>query len=62
MHVNWAARFMKLFVEQTEAMAKLKGTARQQKVTVEHVTVNSGGQAVVGHVETGKSTQGEGGK
>jgi len=53
MHVNWAARFMKLFVEQTEAMAKLKGTAGQQKVTVEHVTVNSGGQAVVGNVETG---------
>ena len=31
-------------------MAKLKGTASQQKVTVEHVHVNKGGQAIVGAV------------
>ncbi len=27
-------------------------TGGQQKVTVEHVTVNEGGQAIVGNVET----------
>jgi hypothetical protein len=34
-------------------MQKLKGKAGQQKVTVEHVTVNQGGQAIVGVVATG---------
>lgn len=32
-------------------------TSGQQKITVEHVAVNAGGQAIVGVVETG----GEGG-
>jgi hypothetical protein len=43
-----ATRLMRVFNEQVDAMAKLKGTAGQQKVTVEHVTVQSGGNAVVG--------------
>jgi hypothetical protein len=47
-----ATRLMRLFSEQLEAMAKLKGKAGQQKVTVEHVHVHSGGQAVVGVMET----------
>jgi hypothetical protein len=47
-----ATRLMRLFNEQLEAMAKLKGKAGQQKVTVEHVHVHSGGQAIVGSVET----------
>jgi hypothetical protein len=45
-----ATRLMRLFNEQLEAMAKLKGTAGQQKVIVEHVHVHQGGQAVVGVV------------
>ena len=45
-----AQRVMRLFVEQLSAMAKLKGKIGQQKVTVEHVHVNAGGQAIVGHV------------
>ena len=49
---------MRLHLEQIEAMQKLKGTARQQKVTVEHVHVHEGGQAIVGTVSTSK---GEGG-
>jgi hypothetical protein len=44
---------MRLFVEQLEAMARLKGKTREQKVTVEHVHVYEGGQAIVGAV-TGK--------
>jgi len=53
-----ATRLMRLFVEQLDAMAKLKGNAGQQKVTVEHVHVHKGGQAIVGAVSTSK---GEGG-
>lgn len=51
-----AINLMRLFGEQLEAMAKLKGKIGQQKVTVEHVHVHKGGQAIVGAV-----THGEGG-
>ena len=44
---------MRLFTEQLEAMAKLKGKAGQQRVVVEHVTVAAGGQAIVGAVIPG---------
>jgi hypothetical protein len=43
-----AVRLMRLFNEQIEAMQKLKGKDGQQKVTVEHVHVHNGGQAIVG--------------
>ena len=52
-----SARLMRLFKEQLEAMMKLKGRASQQKVTVEHVHVHAGAQAVVGMVE---APEGEG--
>jgi hypothetical protein len=45
-----AVRLMRLFTEQLEAMARLKGKTREQKVTVEHVHVYEGGQAIVGAV------------
>jgi len=54
-----AARLMRLFNEQLEQLQRLKGTNRQQRVTVEHVHVNAGGQAivgVVGHSEVKKKT------
>lgn len=54
-----AVRLMRLFVEQLEAMARLKGKTRQQKVTVEHVHVYEGGQAIVGAVSTAKADQGD---
>jgi hypothetical protein len=57
-----ATRLMRVFNEQLEAMAKLKGKTGQQKVTVEHVHVNAGGQAIVGTVTSGKKDQGEGGQ
>ena len=56
-----ATRLLRLFNEQLEAMAKLKGKAGQQKVTVEHVHIHQGGQAIVGAVSTTKVDQGEGG-
>ena len=45
-----ATRLMRLFNDQLAAMAKLKGRTSQQKVTVEHVHVHQGGQAIVGAV------------
>src|SRR5262249_10330920 len=56
-NVARATRLMRLHLEQIEAMQKLKGKAGQQKVTVEHVHVHRGGQAIVGAVST---TTGEG--
>ena len=45
-----ATRLMRLFNEQLDAMAKLKGKAGLPKVTFEHVHVHKGGQAIVGTV------------
>jgi hypothetical protein len=55
-----ATRLMRLFTEQLEAMAKLKGKTGQQRVIVEHVHVHQGGQAIVGAVSAAKGDQGEG--
>jgi hypothetical protein len=55
-----ATRLMRVFNEQLEAMQKLKGKAGQQKVTVEHVHVYEGGQAIVGAV-SGPKGDGSGG-
>lgn len=52
-----ATRLMRLFNDQLEAMAKLKGKSGRQKVTIEHVHVQSGGQAVVGLVNASKGEQ-----
>ena len=57
-----ATRLMRLFNEQVELMARLKGKTSQQKVTVEHVHVHQGGQAFVGAVNTTKPDRGEGDK
>lgn len=56
-----ATRLMRIFGEQLEAMQRLKGRTRQQRVTVEHVHVNAGGQAVVGAVTTARVREGAGG-
>ena len=60
-HTHRAVRLKRLFIEQLEAMAKLKGKTGQQKVVVEHVHVNAGGQAIVGAVTTAPKGHGEGG-
>lgn len=46
-------RLSRTFVAQTEAIRKHRNGG-QQKVTVEHVTVNEGGQAIVGNVHRGE--------
>jgi hypothetical protein len=57
-----ATRLMRLFGEQLEATQRLKGKTGQQRVTVEHVHVNAGGQAVVGAVTMARGPEGEGEK
>ena len=52
-NVARATRLMRI-IDQCDAMAKLKGVSGQQRVIVEHVTVNGGGQAIVGAVTGGR--------
>ncbi|MBM4286331.1 MAG: hypothetical protein FJ128_13960 [Deltaproteobacteria bacterium] len=49
-NVTRAIQFMKIFLDQVECLKKLKGKTSHQKVTVEHVHVHQGGQAIVGAV------------
>jgi hypothetical protein len=60
-NVARATRLMRLHLEQIEAMQKLKGKAGQQKMTVEHVHVHEGGQAIVGPVSP-TTREGDGGQ
>jgi hypothetical protein len=46
-NLRHAERFTRIYTQQLDALNKHRGKG-QQKVTVEHVTVNEGGQAVVG--------------
>jgi hypothetical protein len=50
-NLKHAAKLMSLYARQIEALNKHRGKC-QQKVTVEHVHVAAGGQAMVGHIET----------
>ena len=48
---------MRIFMEQADALNRNRGKG-QQNIIVEHVNVNSGGQAIVGSVQP--SGKGEG--
>ncbi len=50
-YVNNTAKLTRAFAQQLEALQRYRGKG-QQKVTVEHVHVHSGGQAIVGAVAT----------
>lgn len=52
LYVTRATRLMRTFLQQLEVLSKLRGESGQQKVTVEHVNVGAGGQAIVGAVNT----------
>jgi hypothetical protein len=45
-----AANASRTFIELLSALDRKRGTGGQQKVTVEHVHVHSGGQAIVGNI------------
>ena len=49
---NLVNKLARTFAAQVEALKRYRSKG-EQKVVVEHVTVNEGGQAIVGNVETG---------
>ena len=57
LNLKHAAKLLQMYARQTEALDKHRGKG-QQKITVEHVTVEAGGQAIVGNVETRTVAQG----
>lgn len=50
-----ASKLLTIYARQMDALNKHRGKG-QQKVTVEHVHVEAGGQAVVGHVNAAQTT------
>lgn len=52
MALKHAQKLMSLYAKQLETLNKHRGKG-QQKVTVEHVNIEPGGQAIVGNVSTG---------
>jgi hypothetical protein len=55
-----ACKFLALYIQQVDAMQRLKGKAGRQRVTVEHVNVHAGGQAIVGTVTARGPGEGDG--
>lgn len=53
MYLDQAVKLSNVYIKQMQALDKHRGHA-SQKVTVEHVTVESGGQAFVGNMEQQK--------
>lgn len=51
-------RMMRIYTKQMETLAQYRRKG-EQKMTVEHITVNSGGQAIVGNLDNGRSHRGE---
>ncbi len=54
MALKHAHKLMSLYAKQLETLNKHRGKG-QQKVTVEHIRVEKGGQAIVGNVEAGNA-------
>ena len=53
-NLKHAAKLLSIYTRQIDVLDKHRGKG-QQKVTVEYVNIESGGQAVVGHVESGRA-------
>lgn len=53
-HSTAYAKLARTFTAQVEALRKHR-TGGEQKVTVQHVNVSDGGQAIVGNIKTGKA-------
>lgn len=58
MALKHAQKLMALYAKQLETLNKHRGKG-QQKVTVEHIRVEQGGQAIVGNVEAGRKRETE---
>ena len=57
LNLNQVTKMQRTFLQQVEALQKLRGLTGQQTVRVEHVTVEAGGQAIVGNVDHGGGGQ-----
>jgi hypothetical protein len=57
-NLKHAAKLSRVYADQIEALARYRGKG-QQTVRVEHVTVNAGGQAIVGNVTGGTGATGK---
>jgi len=60
-YINRATKLMRTFAAQTEALGRHRGKG-EQKMTVEHVHVYKGGQAIVGQVSPQNSATKAGGQ
>ncbi len=56
-NLRHASKLLSLYSRQIEVLDRHRGKG-QQKVTVEYVNIEAGGQAVVGHIETGGTNRG----
>ena len=56
MNLKHATKLLSLYARQLETLDRHRGRG-QQKITVEHVTVNAGGQAIVGAIEGASSAR-----
>lgn len=61
MNLKQAGQLMRTFTQQLEALNKHRGKG-QQKMTVEHVHVHDGGQAIVGNVQGGEGVNSKNGE
>lgn len=57
-NINHATKMLRTFTTQMEALKRYR-TGDQQKVIIEHVHVNEGGQAIVGMVNRGEGNDGK---
>jgi hypothetical protein len=57
LNINRATKLMRTFTAQVEALQKIRNKG-QQKITVQHVQVGQGGQAIIGDVSHGGGLKG----
>jgi hypothetical protein len=58
-NVNMATKLLRTFTAQISTLNRIRGGSPSQKIVVEHVHVNEGGQAIVGNVESGPRGRGD---
>jgi hypothetical protein len=56
LNLNYSSKLMRTFTNQIATLDKHRGKG-QQKMTVEHVHVNEGGQAIIGNVDSNTKAQ-----
>ena len=53
-NINRVTKLTRTFIAQMDALSKHRGKGQQQKMTIKHVHVNEGGQAVIGNMGKGE--------